>query len=93
MNRLLLNNFIGADELLSENKFKISRIHYSGGGDWYADPSSLPNLLNSDPTPAAPIVCQIVLSVNIAAKGTSISSFNSFSLFPLLLSSLRRISI
>lgn len=42
---LLLNNFILSDELLSENKFKISRIHYPGGGDWYADPSSLPNLL------------------------------------------------
>ena len=26
--------------------FSISRIHYGGGGDWYADPSSLPNLLN-----------------------------------------------
>ena len=26
-------------------KFKISRIHYGGGGDWYSDPSSLPNLL------------------------------------------------
>ena len=26
--------------------FTITRIHYSGGGDWYADPSSLPNLLN-----------------------------------------------
>ena len=25
--------------------FTIARIHYSGGGDWYADPSSLPNLL------------------------------------------------
>jgi len=25
--------------------FSITRIHYSGGGDWYADPSSLPNLL------------------------------------------------
>ena len=25
--------------------FTISRIHYSGGGDWYADPSSLSNLL------------------------------------------------
>ena len=23
----------------------IARIHYSGGGDWYSDPSSLPNLL------------------------------------------------
>lgn len=25
--------------------FSITRIHYSGGGDWYADPSSLSNLL------------------------------------------------
>ena len=27
------------------NKFTISRLHYGGGGDWYSDPSSLPNLL------------------------------------------------
>jgi hypothetical protein len=26
--------------------FTIARIHYSGGGDWYSDPSSLPNLLS-----------------------------------------------
>jgi len=26
-------------------QFTIARIHYSGGGDWYSDPSSLPNLL------------------------------------------------
>ena len=26
--------------------FKISRIHYGGGGDWYSDKSSIPNLLN-----------------------------------------------
>ena len=25
--------------------FSISRIHYSGGGDWYSDKSSIPNLL------------------------------------------------
>ena len=25
--------------------FSITRIHYSGGGDWYSDPSSIPNLL------------------------------------------------
>ena len=24
----------------------ICRVKYSGGGDWYSDPSSLPNLLN-----------------------------------------------
>jgi hypothetical protein len=25
----------------------IGRLHYDGGGDWYANPSSLPNLLSS----------------------------------------------
>lgn len=25
----------------------VGRIHYDGGGDWYADPSSLPNLLRA----------------------------------------------
>lgn len=24
----------------------ITRLHYDGGGDWYANPSSLPNLIN-----------------------------------------------
>ena len=33
--------------------FQIARIQYSGGGDWYCDPSSLPNLLTylDDNTP------------------------------------------
>ena len=26
--------------------FSITRIHYKGGGDWYADPSSIPNMLD-----------------------------------------------
>lgn len=26
-------------------EIRIGRLHYSGGGDWYADPSSMPNLL------------------------------------------------
>ena len=25
--------------------FTITRLKYSGGGDWYSDPSSIPNLL------------------------------------------------
>ncbi len=37
---LLLMFFANAQD------FTIARIHYSGGGDWYSDPSSLPNLLN-----------------------------------------------
>ena len=31
--------------LLPAQAFTIARIHYGGGGDWYGDPSSLPNLL------------------------------------------------
>ena len=28
------------------SKFNIARVHYGGGGDWYSDPSSIPNLLD-----------------------------------------------
>ena len=31
---------------ISAQGFSIARIHYSGGGDWYSDPSSLPNLID-----------------------------------------------
>ena len=37
---LPLANVISANE-----GFTISRIHYGGGGDWYSDKTSLPNLL------------------------------------------------
>ena len=30
----------------SKSSFTIARVKYGGGGDWYTDPSSLPNLLN-----------------------------------------------
>ena len=35
---IILNQSIMAD-------FTITRLKYSGGGDWYSDPSSIPNLL------------------------------------------------
>lgn len=37
-------------------QFTIARVQYSGGGDWYSDPSSLPNLLAylNDQTPMNP---------------------------------------
>ena len=28
-----------------ESRLRIARLHYEGGGDWYCDPSSLPNWL------------------------------------------------
>lgn len=37
---LLVTNIILGQE------FSIARVNYGGGGDWYCDPSSIPNLLN-----------------------------------------------
>jgi hypothetical protein len=34
-----------ADPKSDAEKFTIGRLKYNGGGDWYCDPSSLPNLL------------------------------------------------
>ena len=46
---LLLNILFFVSHVQCENvppgAFSITRIHYGGGGDWYADPSSIPNLL------------------------------------------------
>jgi hypothetical protein len=33
--------------IFSQYDFTIGRVKYNGGGDWYADPSSLPNLLEA----------------------------------------------
>ncbi|MCX7994344.1 MAG: DUF4159 domain-containing protein [candidate division WOR-3 bacterium] len=33
--------------LLTQYDFTIARLKYGGGGDWYCDPSSLPNLLKA----------------------------------------------
>ena len=30
-----------------ESEVRIARLHYEGGGDWYCDPSSLPNWLDT----------------------------------------------
>ena len=37
--------FIITTSVIAQN-FTIARLHYGGGGDWYSNPSSLPNLLN-----------------------------------------------
>ena len=36
---------IGAASSMEPGKFTLARLHYGGGGDWYANPSSIPNLL------------------------------------------------
>lgn len=45
---VLLFGFLCPNFVFSQTesgKFTITRVKYSGGGDWYSDPSSLPNLL------------------------------------------------
>ena len=42
---LLAISFIISENRVSSGLFSISRIQYGGGGDWYADQSSIPNLL------------------------------------------------
>ena len=32
-------------EMLNDLRVRVARVKYGGGGDWYSDPSSLPNLL------------------------------------------------
>jgi len=41
---LLIGTFLYSKNV-SPGAFSITRIHYDGGGDWYADPSSIPNML------------------------------------------------
>ena len=45
LNRFILLAFISCIFAQIPGGFSITRIHYGGGGDWYADPSSIPNLL------------------------------------------------
>ena len=43
---ILLMNFKLFSIDFKAGAFTMTRLHYSGGGDWYADPSSIPNLLD-----------------------------------------------
>jgi hypothetical protein len=49
ISHLLLALTIAASTVLPDPppSLTIGRLHYDGGGDWYANPSSLPNLLSA----------------------------------------------
>tara|TARA_Y100000996_G_scaffold206488_1_gene161980 strand:- start:549 stop:1211 length:663 start_codon:yes stop_codon:yes gene_type:complete len=42
---LFVSISLANDQVGGIGAFSIARIHYSGGGDWYSDKSSIPNLL------------------------------------------------
>lgn len=46
MKKVILTIFILSNILLAQNEVQIARLKYSGGGDWYNDPSAEVNLLN-----------------------------------------------
>jgi hypothetical protein len=39
--------FVPGPGAVAQTPLSIGRLHYDGGGDWYANPSSLPNLLRA----------------------------------------------
>lgn len=43
---ILLSSLLILSAALSGQELKLARLQYDGGGDWYANPSSLPNLIN-----------------------------------------------
>jgi hypothetical protein len=44
---LALAAWAGVPAVAEAQSLTIGRLHYDGGGDWYANPSSLPNLLSA----------------------------------------------
>ena len=43
----LMVGAVGQKGKTGQGSLTIARLHYDGGGDWYANPSSLPNLLRA----------------------------------------------
>jgi len=43
--QILIGASVSAQDLDPRDPFRIARVKYGGGGDWYSNPSSLPNLL------------------------------------------------
>ena len=65
---------------ISGQTFQIARIQYSGGGDWYCDPSSLPNLLNyldkTTPMSSHKEEAKIKLATTLVEKAKRLQSKN-----------------
>ncbi len=45
--------------------FTLARLHYEGGGDWYANPSSLPNLVTAVRQRTTIPVCDTIATVRV----------------------------
>ena len=54
--------------LISQSSYKIALLKYNGGGDWYANPTSLPNLID---------FCNKNLRTNIAKAPATVEAGSS----------------
>ena len=55
-------SFVAGQDLLAQNQnysFKIAKLKYNGGGDWYANKTSMPNLID---------FCNRTFTMNIAPE-------------------------
>ena len=62
--------------LVAQNSFEIALMKYNGGGDWYANPTALTNLINFSNT-------NLNTSINIEYKTVEVGSEELFN-YPLL---------
>jgi len=52
----------------AECEFTLALLHYEGGGDWYANPSSLPNLVKAVKKRTEISICDTITTVKILDK-------------------------
>lgn len=58
--------FIFPQYLIADNcQFAIARLKYGGGGDWYANPSSLPNLVKAVKQNTSIPICDTIKTIEI----------------------------
>lgn len=65
---ILLILICGSFLFAGECQFTIARLKYDGGGDWYANPSSLPNLVDAVRKQTDIPVCDTVAVISILDK-------------------------
>ena len=58
---LFLQGFTSGQEC----RFTLARLKYDGGGDWYANPSSLPNLIRETRKRTSIRICDTIATVSI----------------------------
>ncbi len=69
MKKILLVIFIlGTLQIVHSQEVKIALLKYSGGGDWYANPTSLPNLVKFCNNNIHTDISTDIPSVNIASN-------------------------